>query len=533
MRPLNATDRPYIANYRLLRRLAPGGMGEVFLGQAEGGSILVVKVVAREGVNGQAERFTSEMEATSRVRGRYVAHIRGMDPHGSPPWLATDYYPGPSLLHAVSGAGALPPAAVLALAAGLCHALVAIHRAGVVHGDLTPGNVLLLADGPRVIDFGICGVAEGSRPLDGPRYGTTGFVPPEYYGAPAGPPTPAGDVYALGAVLCFALSGATPGAPIDAAALAHVPEPLRGIVLACTGPDPERRPTPAGLLEVLLPHGLPIESMFGPAWLPADLMAGIAYGEAELARLAADPTPHVMLPAPPAPPPPPAPWRRAPALSPTVRAAVVVSVIAAVVAAGAVAALGDTLVSRTRASATATAGPPGADSTATQRPGQQQQALGPTPLTRRTTTAPVDDGMIEDSSDHTPCVWTERSEKKRALPFRCPLLWDGERTSDAMTRIPVYATFTSQGLGPDAAVNQLYRSAGAQYFKCHVRGAGYDFAPQHGWGRAHHVWWALTQGDEHPGRWGFVPEVYFLGGADDVPDPGLAVCSDADLTLAV
>ena len=65
------------------------------------------------------------------------------------------------------------------------------------------------------------------------------------------------------------------------------------------------------------------------------------------------------------------------------------------------------------------------------------------------------------------------------------------------------------------------------------RGVGYDFASQYGWGRAHHVWWALTQGDEHPGRWGFVPEVYFLGGADDAGDPGLVVCSDADLALAV
>jgi serine/threonine protein kinase len=530
MRPLNATDRPYIANYRLLRRLAPGGMGDVFLAQAEDGSILVVKVVPAGpafGLHaGPAERFRREMEATSRVRGRYVAHIRGMDPHGSPPWLATDYYPGPSLLHAVGSAGALPPATVLALAAGLCHALVAIHRAGVVHGDLTPANVLLLADGPRVIDFGISGVLEASRPLDGPRYGTAGYVPPEYYGAPAGPPTPAGDVYALGAVLSFALTGATPGTPIDAAALGHVPEPLRGVVLACTGPDPERRPTPEGLLEVLLPHGRPVESVFGPAWLPADVMAGIAYGEGELARLAADPTPHVMLE--PAPPPAPIPANRIPSLGRAARAALIVSVIAAVVAAGAVAALGDTFSSRPHATATATVGPERPLTVKTTRTAPPQQ-----------TPAAVDtgpgDGMQETADaagrDQAPCVWESRPANKRALSYRCPLLWDSSRTSDAMTRIPVFATFTSQGLGPEAAVNQLYRSAGAQYFKCHVSGASYDFPSQYGWPRAHHVWWALTQGDEHPGRWGFVPEVYFLGGPDDLPDPGRTVCGAADLAL--
>ena len=65
-------------------------------------------------------------------------------------------------------------AAVLALATGLCSALLAIHRAGVVHGDLSPDTVLLLADGPRVTGFGR-------------------------------PGSPAGDVYNLGAVLYFAV----------------------------------------------------------------------------------------------------------------------------------------------------------------------------------------------------------------------------------------------------------------------------------------------------------------------------------------
>src|SRR5258706_11713954 len=81
MRPLNATDPQYIADYRLLRRLDPG---ETFLAQAPDASIVVVRI-------GPAA------EAAIRVRGRYVAQVRGLDAHGSPPWLAAAYHPGPSL----------------------------------------------------------------------------------------------------------------------------------------------------------------------------------------------------------------------------------------------------------------------------------------------------------------------------------------------------------------------------------------------------------------------------------------------------
>jgi serine/threonine protein kinase len=75
------------------------------------------------------------------------------------PWLATAYVDGPSLAGAVASNGPLPPASVLALAAALAEGLAAIHAANVVRRDLKPSNVLLAADGPRIIDFGIARAA--------------------------------------------------------------------------------------------------------------------------------------------------------------------------------------------------------------------------------------------------------------------------------------------------------------------------------------------------------------------------------------
>ncbi|WP_426505028.1 hypothetical protein ACPPVO_45960 [Dactylosporangium sp. McL0621] len=210
-------------------------------------------------------------------------------------------------------------------------------------------------------------------------------------------------------------------------------------------------------------------------------------------------------------------------LSPTAWVAVIVAAVAAFIAlgtAGAVAAQNDAFTTARRTSVTAGPASPGpaAPRVTTPAPG----ATG------------ANDGMLpQNGGDERPCVREDRPGNKQALPYRCPLLWDAAKTSAAMTRVPVYREFTSLWLTPQAAINQLYREAGAQYFRCHLRGADYEFPAQYGWGRAHHAWWGLTQGDEHPGRWGWVPEVYFVGGADDQPDPGLPLCTDADVALVV
>lgn len=117
---------------------------------------------------------------------------------------------GPSLQEAVGQDGPLPPGRVRALGAGLAEGLDAIHVRGLVHRDLKPGNVIMAADGPRIIDFGIARSVDASTAITttGAVVGTLAYMPPEQIrGEVAGS---ASDVFSLGSVFGFAATGRPP-----------------------------------------------------------------------------------------------------------------------------------------------------------------------------------------------------------------------------------------------------------------------------------------------------------------------------------
>ena len=235
-------------------------MGRVFLGLSPGGRPVAVKVLRAE-LAADPEfrtRFGREVAAARRVSGVFTAPVVDADIDGQVAWLATAYVPGPSLAEAVDRHGPLPEGSVLALAAGLAESLTAIHAAGVMHQDLTPSNVLLAEDGPRVIDFGISQAAESS-PLTraGTVIGSPGFMSPEQVmGGEVGPPS---DIFSFGALLAFAATGQGPFGTGTTAALLYrvvhetpsldqVPAALRPFLEYCLVKDPSQRPTASGLL---------------------------------------------------------------------------------------------------------------------------------------------------------------------------------------------------------------------------------------------------------------------------------------------
>ncbi|MGR4879263.1 serine/threonine-protein kinase [Streptomyces sp. LARHCF249] len=263
MRALGASDPAAAGPYRLLAEIGRGGMGRVLLGAAPDGRLVAVKLVHARFAedDGFRVRFRREVAASRKVSGAYTAAVLEADADAPAPWLASVFVPGPSLGAAVESAGPLPEEALRRLAAGLATALAEIHRAGLVHRDLKPDNVLLAEDGVRVIDFGIARVAEPGEVTELTRAGTVigspAFMSPEQ--AQGGELTPASDVFSLGSVLVLSATGRSPFAaatvPLTLYSVVHtepdlggLPPGLRGVVARCLAKDPAARPTPAELL---------------------------------------------------------------------------------------------------------------------------------------------------------------------------------------------------------------------------------------------------------------------------------------------
>ncbi|WP_406474887.1 protein kinase domain-containing protein [Streptomyces sp. NBC_01615] len=254
----------YAGQYLLEAELGSGGMGIVHLARSASGLRLAVKVVHAEFAQDPEfrGRFKQEVAAARRVSGAFTAPVVDADPEAGHPWMATLFIPGPTLAEHVKRNGALPPARLRHLMAGLAEALRDIHRAGVVHRDLKPSNVLLADDGPKVIDFGI------SRPSDselrtetGKLIGTPPFMAPEQFRRPR-QVGPAADIFALGSVIVHAATGSGPfdsDSPYlvayqvvhDEPDLTGVPDDLLDLVARCLAKEPEDRPTPDDLMTAL------------------------------------------------------------------------------------------------------------------------------------------------------------------------------------------------------------------------------------------------------------------------------------------
>ena len=285
MEPLSADDPRRIGEFTLRSRLGAGGMGRVYLAFSPGGRAVAMKVV-HPGLAADPEflrRFRNEVAAARAVSGMYTAPVVAAGIDDDPPWLATAYVPGPPLADVVSRYGPLPEVAVWRLAAGLTEALRAVHACGLVHRDLKPGNVLLAADGPHVIDFGISRAFEGTAVTStGMVVGTPGYMSPEQAeGQQAGPPS---DVFSLGCVLAYAATGIAPFGGGSAASILYrvvtgVPDlgaitgDLRQVISACLVKNPAERIGLAQLGPMIAALGPAMAGTLGSFW--PEPLAGI------------------------------------------------------------------------------------------------------------------------------------------------------------------------------------------------------------------------------------------------------------------
>ena len=256
--------------YRLVDRIAGGGMGEVWRALDEVlGREVAVKVLRREYADDPTflQRFRAEARHAANLAHPGIAAVYdfgegSQDPEqGSPPFLVMENVPGEPLSALIAREGALGPDRTLDIVGQAAHALQAAHEAGVIHRDVKPGNLLVTPTGTvKITDFGIAR-ATNSVPLTqtGAIMGTAHYISPEQ--ASGGSVTPASDIYSLGIVAYECLTGQRPfvGDTPVSVALAQVrdeppalpdsvPVPVRSLVMAMLTKEPEQRPADASVV---------------------------------------------------------------------------------------------------------------------------------------------------------------------------------------------------------------------------------------------------------------------------------------------
>jgi serine/threonine protein kinase len=165
MKPLKSGDPDMAGDIALRGRLGEGGMGTVYFGVTPDGARVAVKTIRQDLTeNDEAkDRFDREILVLGMVAGpRIAALLTASEPDQVPPWFATEYVQGLTLSEYVTEYGPLPITMTAALGVMLAEGLNDIHAAGLLHRDLKPGNVILSADGPRIIDFGLAGLADST-----------------------------------------------------------------------------------------------------------------------------------------------------------------------------------------------------------------------------------------------------------------------------------------------------------------------------------------------------------------------------------
>ncbi|MEV4555143.1 serine/threonine-protein kinase [Nonomuraea wenchangensis] len=263
MSELRPDDPRHLGSYRLSRRLGQGGQGVVYLGHSPQGAQVAVKLL-HAGLSADPavrRRFLGEVEAVRRVAAFCTAQLLDADLEGDRPYLVSEYVEGPSLREHVTARGPALGGSLERLAIGTATALGAIHRAGVVHRDFKPGNVLLGLDGPRVIDFGISRLVGTTVTTGLSPVGTPAYLPPERInGEGAGPPA---DLWAWALTVAYTATGrhAYTGETYQevlARILFGKPDlgplggRLREIVEACLAREPGDRPDAEEVLRRLL-----------------------------------------------------------------------------------------------------------------------------------------------------------------------------------------------------------------------------------------------------------------------------------------
>ncbi|MBM7491063.1 serine/threonine-protein kinase [Micromonospora luteifusca] len=258
--------------YRLIEQLGAGGMSVVWRGYDEVlGRQVAVKVLASRLASDRAFRHRIRIEAQAAAR---LCHpnITNVYDYGESeqvgltvPYVVMELVDGASLASRLGRESQLPWREAVTIAAEVSSALATAHARGVVHRDVTPGNVMLTSTGVKVVDFGISAlVGESEKGPDGALLGTPAYLAPERLDN--GQVSPATDVYAVGLLLYRMLTGRLPwrastttqmlrahmyNDPEPMPTVAGLPDEVTDLVGCCLAKRPADRPATTELTRIL------------------------------------------------------------------------------------------------------------------------------------------------------------------------------------------------------------------------------------------------------------------------------------------
>jgi tetratricopeptide (TPR) repeat protein len=244
-----------IGRYHIKGVLGDGAGGTLYLAEDGRGAELVLEVFGEPAI-ALGRDLARVVARLRRVRSPFVTTIVDSDLTSSRPYIVTRYQPGPSLQEIVLRSGPLQGESLVLLARDLAEGMAAMHRVGVLHRDIKPGNVHMNDGRPVLTDFTL---AQLPRPGEPPRLpggdfqvtGTPGFLAPEVLlNQPVGPPA---DVFSWAATVAYAGTGRRPfnaestEAVLDRVLreepdLHGVPEPLLSLLRRALAKDPSERP---------------------------------------------------------------------------------------------------------------------------------------------------------------------------------------------------------------------------------------------------------------------------------------------------
>src|SRR3954452_8863858 len=265
-------DRLLDGRYAVHHRLPRGGMARVYLATDTRLDRRVAVKLMHPGLAEDPDfvaRFNREARSSARLSHPDIVAVYDQGEDDGQAFLVMEYVPGATLRAVLRDRGRLTPAEALAVMDHVLAALGAAHRAGLVHRDVKPENVLVTADGRvKVADFGLARAVAGATVTtdDGTLLGTAAYLAPEQ--VRDGVADARSDVYSAGVLLFELLTGTPPFAADTALALAYrhvtdevpapstraegIPPELDALVLAATAREPEQRPIDARALHASL-----------------------------------------------------------------------------------------------------------------------------------------------------------------------------------------------------------------------------------------------------------------------------------------